>query len=275
MSTDPTLTVFIGGGNMATAILGGLIQQGTPREDICVIEPNAQQREHLKQAYGIQTQEQASDILAQAKILVWAIKPQIFHEAVQPIKPFLSASSPLHISVAAGIKAQSIASWLGTERIVRVMPNTPALVRQGITGMYAMNAVSQADRQAADTLLQSVGQTVWVEQESQLDGVVAVSGSGPAYAFYLIEAMQQAGQDLGLSAEQSRQLAVATVAGAAALAAQSEDPVSTLRERVTSKGGTTYAALSHMELHHIKQHLIEAMHKAAERSQQLSDEFGK
>ena len=266
---------FIGGGNMTTAILSRLIQQGIPRESVCVIDPDSLQRQRLEQEYGVKTLPQADTTLICAKTLIWAVKPQIFCEAVQQVKPFLPAYSPLHISVAAGIKTQSIVSWLGGARIVRVMPNTPALIGQGITGMFAIDAVSQADREEADQLLKSVGQTVWVEQEKLLDAVVAVSGSGPAYAFYLIEAMQKAGEELGLTEAQSRKLAVATVAGAAALSNQSIDPISVLRERVTSKGGTTYAALFHMENHQIKQHLIEAMHKAAERSQELSNQFGR
>ena len=259
---------------MATAILGGLLKQGISPDKILVIDPALQQRTKLEQTYHITTRPQADNLLNQANTIIWAIKPQIFREAALATKPFLAQSSPLHISVAAGIKSKHIATWLQSERVVRVMPNTPALIGKGITGMYAMSAVSEPQRHQADKLLQTVGQTLWVQTEEQLDGITAVSGSGPAYAFYLIEAMEQAAQELGFTAVQAKQLAVSTVAGAAALAAQSSETAATLRERVTSKGGTTFAALSHMENNHIKQHLIQAIHKAAERSKELGDEFG-
>lgn len=268
-------TVFVGGGNMATAILGGLLKKGlsTP-EQILVIDPNESQRERLEQEYGVQTRSRADEAAGHAQTVVWAIKPQVFHEVALATRFFLPAASPLHISVAAGIKAQHIASWLGTERVVRVMPNTPALVGQGMTGMFAMGAVSGTDRDEAKRLLGAVGQTLWVETEVALDGLAGVSGSGPAYVFYLIEAMEQAAQELGFTPEQAKQMVVATVSGAAALAAQSSETAATLRERVTSKGGMTHEAIVHMEANHVKHNVVEAIHKAVKRGIEMGREFG-
>jgi pyrroline-5-carboxylate reductase len=193
---------------------------------------------------------------------------------VATIKPFLT--SQLVLSIAAGIRAADISRWLGGHQaIVRTMPNTPALIGQGITGAYAMSGVTELQKESADALLRAVGETVWVTDEAQIDAVTAISGSGPAYVFYFIEAMQQAATELGLSAEQGRQLAQATFAGAAALASQSDEPVSLLRERVTSKGGTTYAALTSMEASGVKAALVKALHAAADRGGELGAEFGK
>jgi pyrroline-5-carboxylate reductase len=180
------------------------------------------------------------------------------------------------LSIAAGIRAADISRWLGGHQaIVRTMPNTPALIGQGITGAYAMSGVTELQKESADALLRAVGSTVWVTDEAQIDAVTAISGSGPAYVFYFIEAMQQAATELGLSAEQGRQLAQATFAGAAGLASQSDEPVSLLRERVTSKGGTTYAALTSMEASGVKAALVKALHAAADRGRELGEEFGR
>jgi pyrroline-5-carboxylate reductase len=213
-------------------------------------------------------------VLAACDVIVLAVKPQQLREVVSTIKPFLT--SQLVLSIAAGIRAADISRWLGGHQaIVRTMPNTPALIGQGITGAYAMSGVSELQKQSADALLRAVGETVWVTDEAQIDAVTAISGSGPAYVFYFIEAMQQAATELGLSAEQGRQLAQATFAGSAALASQSDEPVSLLRERVTSKGGTTYAALTSMEASGVKAALVKALHAAADRGRELGEEFGK
>lgn len=271
-----SLTAFIGGGNMATAILGGLIRQGRPGDQILVLDPNKDKRERLAQTYGVQTRPEADEALASADTVIWAIKPQHFKAATEQIKPFLGTGpAPLIVSVVAGIRAADIARWLDNDRIVRVMPNTPALAGQGMTGMVALPSVSNADRQVADALLHTVGETLWVKDETALDGVTAISGSGPAYVFYFIEALEQAAAELGFTPEDGRRLAIATVAGSAALAAQSTEPASVLRERVTSKGGTTFAALTHLNTNHVREHIVEAIHKAAERSRELGDEFGR
>jgi pyrroline-5-carboxylate reductase len=181
----------------------------------------------------------------------------------------------LQLSVAAGIRSDSMAAWLGIERIVRSMPNTPALVGKGMTALFARPAVGAGDRKRVEDVIATTGEHLWVEREEQLDAVTALSGSGPAYVFYFLEAMEQAGAQLGLSREQARRLAVATFAGAAELAHASEEPLALLRERVTSKGGTTCAALTSMEADGVKASFVKALHAAATRATQLGDEFGK
>ena len=203
-----------------------------------------------------------------------AVKPQVFREAVTAAATWLTR--PLVISIAAGIRTREIGQWLGdaSHPIVRAMPNTPALIGEGITGLYAAPSVSAQDRTLAETLLTAVGQTLWVADEAQLDVVTAVSGSGPAYVFSFMEALEQGAIELGLSTEDARRLAVATFVGASRLAAQSEEPIGILRERVTSKGGTTHAALTHMRTSGCHTTIVEAIHKAAQRSIELGNEFG-
>jgi pyrroline-5-carboxylate reductase len=267
----PTLA-FIGGGNMASAILGGLRQKGVPADQLQVVEPLAAAREQLAQQLGIQAHAAPGPFLHQAALVVWAVKPQTFKEAAATVKPHTPQA--LHLSVAAGIRSDSIAQWLGNERVVRCMPNTPALVGRGMTGLFARAAVQDADRALVNQVLQATGQLMWVDQEPLLDAVTALSGSGPAYVYYFIEAMTQAGVHMGLSAEQAKNLAVATFAGAAQLAGSSQESPEVLRQRVTSKGGTTYAALTAMEDSQIKTHFMAALEKARVRAVELGDEFG-
>lgn len=263
---------FIGGGNMAGAIIGGLIKQGLPAEKIQIVEPWAEQRAKLQTQFGISAAVAPDAALASAKLVVWAVKPQTFHEAAQQAGPHTGQA--LHLSVAAGIRSDSIARWLGTERIVRAMPNTPALVGLGLTGLFARPAVTTADRQSVEALIATTGQFLWLDEEQQLDAVTALSGSGPAYVFYFIEAMMQAGVQMGLTPAQARTLAVGTFTGASALAAASDDPPELLRARVTSKGGTTYAAITSMESDGVQQHFMRAIHAARQRAVELGDEFG-
>ena len=273
--TTPSATdllVFIGGGNMASAILGGLLREGHPPQQICVVDPNDAIRQSLQQGMGVQVLAAPDTSLAGATHVIWAIKPQHFKTAAAQAGPFLK--SALHLSVAAGIRSDSIAQWLGSERIVRAMPNTPALVGLGQTGLYPRAAVTEADRQWVQQVLGSTGACLWLAQESQLDAVTALSGSGPAYVFYFIEAMVRAGQSMGLSTEQSQQLAIGTFVGASELARASQDTPAVLRERVTSKGGTTHAALSAMEHDQVGQAFERAMHAACARAKTLGDEFG-
>ena len=183
-------------------------------------------------------------------------------------------ATALHLSVAAGIRSDSIAQWLGTQHVVRAMPNTPALVGRGISGLFARAAVTEQDKALVQSVIATTGEYLWVDAEAQLDAVTALSGSGPAYVFYFLEAMMQAGACMGLSPEQSRQLAISTFAGATELARQSNEPVEILRERVTSKGGTTYAALCSMEQSAVKANFVQAMQAACERARELGDEFG-
>ena len=263
---------FIGGGNMASAIIGGLLKQGLPAAQIQVVEPFAEQRERLVQQFGVAVSETPGAALASATLVVWAVKPQTFKEAAA--QACAHTPNALHLSVAAGIRSDSIAQWLGTERVVRSMPNTPALVGLGLTALFARPAVTAADRLAVERVIQTTGEYLWLDDETQLDAVTALSGSGPAYVFYFIEAMEQAGLDMGLSREQAHQLAVGTFVGASALAQASQDPPEVLRARVTSKGGTTYAALTSMEQTGLKQQFMRAMAAARQRATELGDEFG-
>ena len=201
------------------------------------------------------------------------MKPQVFKEAALPVATFTRKA--LHLSVAAGIRSDSIARWLQTDRVVRSMPNTPALVGQGITGLFSRAGVSAQDKQLVEKVLQSTGEWLWVKQESDLDVVTALSGSGPAYVFYFLEAMTEAGVKMGLSKEQAYHLATATFGGATHLARQSTDAPEILRQRVTSKGGTTYAALTSMAEDHVKEAFVKAMLAAQKRAGELGDEFGK
>jgi pyrroline-5-carboxylate reductase len=265
---------FIGGGNMAQALIGGLAGRLTAATNIHVIDVMPTTLTLLSERFGVTTAQAPTDALAACDVIVLAVKPQQLREVVATINPFLT--SQLVLSIAAGIRAADISRWLGGHQaIVRTMPNTPALIGQGITGAYAMSGVTELQKESADALLRAVGATVWVTDEAQIDAVTAISGSGPAYVFYFIEAMQQAATELGLSAEQGRQLAQATFAGAAGLASQSDEPISLLRERVTSKGGTTYAALTSMEASGVKAALVKALHAAADRGRELGEEFGK
>jgi len=256
---------FIGGGNMASALIAGLANKLTAGANIHVADPNADALARLQQQFGVSTAAQADATAAAADVIVLAVKPQAMRAVAAQLLPLLDASrQPLIVSIAAGIRGADLSRWLGSySAIVRCMPNTPALIGMGITGMVATAGVSAAQKQAADDILRAVGPTVWLDDEAQIDAVTAVSGSGPAYVFYFIEAMQQAAQEMGLSAEQGKQLAMATFTGAAQLAQQSEEPVTLLRERVTSKGGTTYAALTSMEAAGVKPAIIAAMKAAA------------
>jgi pyrroline-5-carboxylate reductase len=264
---------FIGGGNMASAIIGGLIRQGMTPQQITVVEPFAETAAKLLKDFGITALPAASAALSQADLVVWAVKPQMFSEAAMPVQQHTRAA--LHLSVAAGIRTDSICRWVGTERVVRCMPNTPALVGQGITALFPCPSVTAADKALVEQVIGTTGQTLWVAQESQLDAVTALSGSGPAYVFYFLEAMTEAGMGMGLSAEQAYQLAVATFSGAASLATASTESPEVLRQRVTSKGGTTHAAITSMDAAGIKPAFVKAMQAAEQRARELGDEFGK
>jgi len=267
-----TRIAFIGGGNMASAIIGGLIRQGLPATQVMVVEPFEATRVLLKSQHGVQAHPTPGPFLADADLIVWAVKPQSFREAAAPVAPL--AGRALQLSVMAGIRAADIAAASGSARIVRCMPNTPALVGRGMTGLFDA-AGAAADRQLAETVIRTTGDVLWVEREELLDAVTALSGSGPAYVFYFLEAMQQAGTELGLTATQARRLAVGTFAGGAHLAGASAEPLATLRERVTSKGGTTHAALTALEQAGVKAAFVKAMHAACVRAAELGDEFGR
>ena len=263
---------FIGGGNMASAIMGGLLKQGWPASHIDVVEPFEEARAKLSSPFGITAQARAGSFLTRADLVVWAVKPQTFKDAAAQTQVHTQAA--LHLSVAAGIRSDTIAQWLGSERVVRAMPNTPALIGKGITALFARAAVNEPDKALANQVLGSTGELMWVDAEDQIDAVTALSGSGPAYMFYFMEAMREAGTGMGLDPAQAYRLAIATLIGAGELAKASTDAPETLRQRVTSKGGTTYAALSAMEASGIKPAFIAAMQAAQQRAKELGDEFG-
>ncbi|MCP5270498.1 MAG: pyrroline-5-carboxylate reductase [Burkholderiaceae bacterium] len=262
---------FIGGGNMAGALIGGLLQRGLTPADLVVVEPWAPQRDKLAARFGLQALPEAGPALARAGTVVWAVKPQSFAEAAAPCRAHVAAA--LQLSVMAGIRSERIAQATGSDRIVRAMPNTPALIGQGIAGLFARDSVTADERAQVEALLAPTGRTLWVAREADLDAVTALSGSGPAYVFYLLEAMEAAAARMGLPPDQGRELAQATVAGAAALAGQSAEPPATLRAQVTSKGGTTHAAISAMEAAGVGPAIVAAILAAQQRAKELGDAF--
>lgn len=265
---------FIGGGNMATALISGLIGQLTDATSLHVIDPNAEARQKLEQRFGVSASPQVDDSIVSADVIVLAVKPQQMKAVITALHGQLQQQ--LVLSIAAGIRATDLSRWLGGyQAIVRCMPNTPALIGKGVSGLFALAGVSVQQRQNADAILSAVGQTVWLTDEAQIDAVTALSGSGPAYVFYFLEAMQQAAVELGLSAEQGATLAMATFTGATQLAMQADEPLATLRQRVTSKGGTTYAALTSMETSQVSDAIVQAIRAAATRSHELGEEFGR
>ena len=264
---------FIGGGNMASAIIGGLLRRGMSASQVQVVEPLAAQRDTLAlQFAGIQLLDAPTAALGPAALVVWAVKPQTFQVAASAAAPF--TGNALHLSVAAGIRSDAIARWLCTERVVRCMPNTPALIGKGITGLFARPGVSAADRLAAERVIATTGESLWLADEAQLDAVTALSGSGPAYVFYFLEAMTEAGRQMGLPQADALRLALATFGGATALAADSSDAPDVLRARVTSPGGTTFAAITAMQQSDIGPQFIRAMQAARQRASDMGDEFG-
>ena len=272
MSSIDSNIAFIGGGNMASAIIGGLIRMGVPAGNIEVVEPWEEARARLASDFGITAQPAAGAALARCGLVVWAVKPQTFKDAAAPVRAH--AAGALHLSVAAGIRSDSIAQWLGTERIVRSMPNTPALVGKGMTALFARPGVGTADRTLVEQVIATTGDHLWVDAEEQLDAVTALSGSGPAYVFFFLEAMTAAGTEMGLTPQQAHRLAVGTFVGASELARASDDPPAVLRQRVTSKGGTTYAAITSLQEDGVDARFIKALHAARRRAKALGDEFG-
>jgi pyrroline-5-carboxylate reductase len=268
---NPSSIAFIGGGNMASALIGGLLKAGRSASSIHVIEPFEAQRDKLLRQFGVAAHAAASAVLQDCGLVVWAVKPQLFAEAAAPCAPFVDDA--LQLSVMAGVRSDAIARATGSERIARAMPNTPALIGQGIAGLYARDAVGPAERQSVEQVLAPTGQLLWVAREEDLDAVTALSGSGPAYVFYFVEAMMQAATEMGLSEAQGRRLALATFAGATALAEASDEPPALLRERVTSKGGTTHAAISSLEAAGVKAAFVKALRAAQQRARELGDAF--
>lgn len=265
---------FLGGGNMAAALIGGLVKQGFDANGLQVVELNPEGRERLSQEFGVRAVEALDDVALACDVLVLAVKPQQLKAAVAPIAGRLVGQ--VVVSIAAGLRLSDIGRWLGGyTKLVRAMPNTPALIGAGITGLFANAAVDTAGRSAAERVLAAVGSTVWVSDEAMIDGVTAVSGSGPAYVFHFIECLQAAGETLGFDAITARKLAIDTVLGAAKLAAASNESPGVLRERVTSKGGTTEAALKSFAADGLPT-IVERAVKAAEaRGRELGDQLGR
>ncbi len=265
---------FIGGGNMASAMIGGLVRKRWPRKAIEVVEIEASARQRIARALKVKVHAALDARAVRTGCIVLAVKPQQARAVAQALRPLLRAQ--LVVTIAAGIRVKDLARWLGGyERIVRVMPNTPALALAGISGLYAHRAVTARERAAAQKILGAVGTTLWLEREEDLDALTAVSGSGPAYVFYFIEALERAARELGLTADAARRLALETFAGAVRLVAQTGDAPETLRGRVTSKGGTTERALLSMEADGVKETIVRAVRAAAVRSRELGDELGK
>lgn len=258
---------------MASAILGGLINQGVPQDSLVVIDPSNEACLKIKHAFDVGSEVSPGPFLSDFHLVVWAVKPQFFHMAALEAAPFVKQA--LHFSVAAGIRTDSIANWIDSHRVVRAMPNTPALIGKGITALFACAAVSDIDRHLINEVMQTTGSLIWLDKEDQLDAVTALSGSGPAYVFYFLEAMTEAGISLGLTRSQAYQLSIETFIGSAELAKSSSETPELLRGRVTSKGGTTFSALNHMEDKEIKVNFIKAIQAAANRAQELGKEFGK
>jgi pyrroline-5-carboxylate reductase len=268
---------FIGGGNMAAALAAGLAGQVCPAGNIHVIDIN-QDAHAAWQARGMTTATQASTALAACRVWIYAVKPQNMREVVASTRAWLRPDT-LVISIAAGIASDTLSEWLGDasapwQRLIRCMPNTPALVGAGVTGLTALPAVDANDRELARRLLEAVGEVVWVADDAALDAVTALSGNGPAYVFLFLEAMIAGVLALGLDAQQARKLALGTLAGATKLAAQSDESPTVLRERVTSKGGTTAAALDVFAASGFSDMVERAMQAAAQRSRELAKEFG-
>lgn len=265
---------FVGGGNMASAVVGGLIAKGRSAAEFIVVDPSEPQRAALQARFGVTTLAVIDDSVRLAEMIVMAVKPQQMREAARALQPLPPDATV--ITIAAGIRLTDLSRWLGGHpRLVRAMPNTPALIHQGITGLFAPAAVPAAAREEADALLSAVGQTLWLQDEALLDAVTAVSGSGPAYVFYAIEAVQAAAEKLGFTVAEARALTLQTFVGAAALAAQADEQPQVLRQRVTSKGGTTERALSMLEAAGVKAQLIAAIEAACARSRELGDDLGR
>ncbi len=264
----PMNVVFIGGGNMADALIGGMLKSGFEPGQLRAIEVDGAARRRLADKYRVECFDEARKALRPGDVVVFAVKPQQMKEAAR--FSGLKDNANLVISIAAGITLATLSRWLGGyARMIRVMPNTPALIGAGIAGLYAPQGVSGAEKKQAEAILGAVGATVWIEDEALLDAVTAVSGSGPAYVFWFIEQLANAGESLGLPAEISRKLALETVLGSAKLAAQSADSPAVLRERVTSKGGTTEAALKAFEEQKLAERFLRAVEAARDRGAEM------
>ena len=264
---------FIGGGNMASCIIGGMIANGFSAQDIIVSEPGEQSRLRLEDTYGLTTLTDNQAAAKQADLIVLAVKPQIMQSVAIDLAPALGANSVV-VSIAAGIPLRALQTWLGADTaIVRAMPNTPAMLLEGATGLFATQHVDPTKRDLVTTIFQAIGYACWVETEAQIDAVIAVSGSGPAYFFRIIEIMQKVGQELGLPEQIARELSRETALGSARMATESGTGAGQLREQVTSPGGTTQAALNTFEQLGLEATFREAMRSALNRAEEMAIDF--
>ena len=266
--------VFVGGGNMASSIFGGLLREDCHAENIYVCDPDQQKLDALHKRYGVNVSTHNDDFVALADVLVLAVKPQMMHQVVESLAPKVRKET-LIVSVAAGIREKDFTRWMaGDFAIVRCMPNTPSLVQTGASGLFANAHVSEAQHDLAESLMRAVGIVVWLEDESQMDAVTALSGSGPAYIFLVMEAMQKAAEALGLTPEQAKLLTTQTALGAAKMAMESEEEVSELRHRVTSPGGTTEQGVNTLLQEGLMTAFSQALQAADNRSKELAEMLG-
>lgn len=265
--------VFIGGGNMASCLIGGMLANGFSKQDIMVSEPNKASRQRMASTYGISTAADNNLAVSQADIVVLAVKPQVLGAVVSPLALALD-HKPIVVSIAAGIPVNALQNWMGNDlKIVRAMPNTPAMVKTGATGLFASQTLSADQQSVIEKMFRAVGYACWVDKEAQIDAVTAVSGSGPAYFFLIYEAMQKIAQELGLDSTTSSQLTLHTALGAARLALASDKDPCALRKQVTSPGGTTQAAIESFQVQGLEDVFRTAMTSALDRAKEMSNEF--
>jgi len=272
MTNSPQLT-FIGAGNMATAIINGLMATNYPKSALTVCAPIEQELKQIEQQFGIMTASDNTARIAASDVIILCVKPQVMEQVCREISAQIQHYQPLIISIAAGLSTTQLTAWLGgPAAIVRCMPNTPAQVHRGASGLYANAQVASHQRSLAQSLFESVGIAFWLEEEKQLHAVTALSGSGPAYCFWFLEAMEQAAVSLGLPTQMARQLAIQTMRGAAELAGNSDESPAQLKRRVMSPGGTTERAIAKFDNDNMATIIAEAMEQAWARSYQLADE---
>jgi pyrroline-5-carboxylate reductase len=264
-------TLFVGGGNMATALIRGAIESGVPRRHLIVSERSPEQRQRLQQLMGIACVGSNDPLPSDIAAVVWAVKPQHMEEATREVASLVPDA--LHISIAAGLRASLLRRWLRTDRVVRAMPNSGAAVGAGVTGLYALDTVTVGDRAFAQALFEATGEVFWVDSDERLDAVTAVSGSGPAYVFHFLEGLQLAAEALGFPADVARKLALQTAEGAVKQASSAGEAFGTLRHRVTSEKGTTAAALAVLDERMTQAALVDAVQAACDRSAEIADEW--
>lgn len=272
--TTPTIAI-IGAGNMGSSLIGGLIKNGHPVDKLVATDPSAEKRQHLQQTFGIQTAEDNKSAISNADVIIFAVKPQMFETVATELKSIIAQQNQLIVSIAAGVRAESIETWLGGHAaVVRVMPNTPALIGAGASGLFANSAVTEDQHAIAESIMRAVGITIWVTDEKQLDTVTALSGSGPAYFFLILEALQDGAVELGLSHETAQLLAQQTALGAALMAIDSVHTPGELRKQVTSPGGTTEKAIRVLQENQVGAIFKKALVAAKERSEELANLLG-